>query len=86
MGELHPGWNSIMAASATSGASEMYSPMRPRAGLRSAAGSVWMMGGCSMLGCLELDVHGLAGRGQRLEIELNVDGGLLANQVLGYSP
>jgi hypothetical protein len=34
----------------------------------------------------ELDVHGLAGRWQRLEVELNVDGDFLADQVLGYSP
>jgi hypothetical protein len=39
-----------------------------------------------MFGFSELDIHGLAGRRQRLEVELNVDGDFLADQVLGYSP
>jgi hypothetical protein len=54
--------------------------------LRSSPGSAWMMGGCSIFGCSELDVHGLAGCRQRLEVEVNVDGDFLADQVLGYSP
>jgi hypothetical protein len=44
------------------------------------------MGGCSMFGFSELDVHGLAGRRQRFEVEVNVDGDFLADQVFGYSP
>ena len=86
MGEPHPGWNNIIAASATRGASEKQRPIRPRAALRPMAGSACMRGGCSMFGFSELDIHGLAGRRQRLEVELNVDGDFLADQVLGYSP
>ena len=75
-----------MAASATKGASEKPRPIRPRPAFWPKAGSAWMMGGCSMFSFSELDVHGLAGRWQRLEVELNVDGDFLADQVLGYSP
>jgi hypothetical protein len=34
----------------------------------------------------ELDVYRLAGRWQRFEVEVNVNGDFLADQVLGYSP
>jgi hypothetical protein len=34
----------------------------------------------------ELDLDGLAGGLQRLEVELDADGDFLANQVFGYSP
>jgi hypothetical protein len=37
-------------------------------------------------GFSELDVHGLAGRWQRLEVEVNVDRDFLADQIFGYSP
>jgi hypothetical protein len=37
-------------------------------------------------GFSELDVHGLARRWQRLEVEVNDDGDFLTNQVLRYSP
>jgi len=75
-----------MAANATSGASERYRPIRPSAAFWFVTGSAWMRGGCSMIRRSELDVHGLAGRGQRLEVELDVDGDFLTDQVLGYSP
>jgi hypothetical protein len=45
-----------------------------------------MMGGASIFRLSELDLNGLAGRCQRLEVELNVEGDFLADQVLGYSP
>ena len=86
MGDPQPGCISSMAANAASGASEKQRPIRPRAALWSADGSAWIMGGCSMFGFSELDVHGLAGRWQRFEVEVNVDGDFLADQVLRYSP
>jgi hypothetical protein len=45
-----------------------------------------MMGGCSIVRLSELHLDGLAGGYQRLEVELNVNGDFLADQVLGYSP
>jgi hypothetical protein len=45
-----------------------------------------MTGGCSIIKFSEMHLEGLAGGCQRLEVELNVDGDLLADQVLGYSP
>jgi hypothetical protein len=45
-----------------------------------------MMGGSAIIRLSELHLYGLAGRCQRLEVELNVDGDLLASQILGYSP
>jgi hypothetical protein len=45
-----------------------------------------MMGGSSIVSLSELDLDGLAGRRQRLEVELDVHGDFLADQVLGYSP
>ena len=86
MGDPQPGRNSVMAASAASGASEKQRPIRPRPILWSGRGSAWMTGGCSIFRLSELDLHGLAGRCQRLEVELDVDGDLLASQILGYSP
>jgi len=86
MGEPQPGLDSHMAASAARGASEMYRPIRPRAALPSVTGSAWMMGGSVIFRLSELDVHGLAGRRQRFEVEVNVNGDFLADQVFGYSP
>jgi hypothetical protein len=45
-----------------------------------------MTGGCSIFRLSELDLDGLADRYQRLEVELDIDGDVLASQVLGYSP
>jgi hypothetical protein len=86
MGDPQPGLNSIMAASAAKGASEKQRPILPRPALRSAAASAWMTGGCSIINFSELHLEGLVGGWQRLEVELNVDDDLLADQVLGYSP
>ena len=86
MGEPQPGRNSIMAANAPKAASEKHRPIRPKPALRAVAGSAWIIGGCSMFGRSELHLDRLAGRLQRLEVELDVDGDFLASQVLGYSP
>jgi len=86
MGDPQPGRHNSMVASATSGASEMHRPIRPRPILWSGSGSAWMTGGSSINRLLELDLDGLAGRCQRLEVELDVDGDFLASQILGYSP
>jgi hypothetical protein len=45
-----------------------------------------MMGGCSILERLKLYLDRLAGRPQRLKVELDVHDDFLAKQVLGYSP
>jgi hypothetical protein len=86
MGDPQPGLNSAMAAIAAKGASEKHRPILPRPTLRSAAGSAGMMGGCSIFRFSELHLDRLAGGCQRLEVELDVDGDFLADQVFGYSP
>ena len=85
-GDPQPGRKSIIAASAPKAASEKHRPTRPKPALRAITGSAWMMGGCSMFRLLELHLDRLAGRLQRLEVELDVHGDFLANQVIGYSP
>jgi hypothetical protein len=84
--EPQPGLHSHMVASAARGASEIYRPIRPRRALRSASGSAGITGGSSIFTPSKLHLDRLAGRWQRLEVELNVDGDFLADQVLGYSP
>jgi len=64
----------------------MYRPIRPSAGLLSGAGPDGTVGGDSMLRLLQLHVHRPAGGFQRPQVELDVDGDSLADQVLGYSP
>ena len=79
MGEPQPGLHSHMAASATRGASERQRPIRPKPAFWFDSGSAWMLGGASIFRCSELDLDGFAGRLQRLEVELDVDGDFLAN-------
>ena len=86
MGDPQPGWHNSIAANATNGASEMHRPIRPRPTLWTGSGSAWMMGGSAIIRLSELHLYGLAGGCQRLEVELDVDGDLLASQILGYSP
>jgi hypothetical protein len=86
MGDPQPGFSSIMPARATNGASEKYRPILPRPTLLPAAGSAGTMGGCSIVRLSELHLDRLAGGCQRLEVELDVDGDFLADQVFGYSP
>jgi hypothetical protein len=45
-----------------------------------------MMGGSAIIRLSKLHLYGLAGRWQRLEVELDIDGDFLASQILGYSP
>jgi hypothetical protein len=85
-GDPQPGLHSHKTANVPRAASEQHRPIRPRPVFGFASGSAWITGGCSIFRPLELDVDGLAGRWQRLEIELDVDGNFLADQVLGYSP
>jgi hypothetical protein len=85
-GDPQPGRNSIIAASAPKAASEKHRPTRPKPALRAITGSDWMMGGCSILERLKLYLDRLAGRPQRLKVELDVHDDFLAKQVLGYSP
>ena len=86
MGEPQPGLASHMTASAARGTSEKKRPIRPNPAFGAVTVSAWMIGGGSMLRPSELYLDRLAGRRQRLEIELDVDRDFLANQVLGYSP
>jgi len=85
-GDPQPGRKSIIAASAPKAASEKHRPTRPKPALRAITGSAWMMGGCSIFERLELHLDRLAGRLQRLKVELDVHSDFLANQVIGYSP
>ena len=86
MGDPQPGLHSHMTASAPRAASEQHRPIRPNPAFGGAAGSAWITGGSFIFSLSELHLDWLAGGGQRLEIELDVDGDFLANQVLGYSP
>ena len=85
-GDPQPGRKSIIAASAPKAASEKHRPTRPKPALRAITGSAWMMGGSAIIRLSKLHLYGLAGRWQRLEIELDIDGDFLASQILGYSP
>jgi hypothetical protein len=85
-GDPQPGRNSIIAASAPRAASEKHRPTRPKPALRAITGSAWMTGGSSIFERLKLHLDRLAGRLQRLKVELDVHDDFLANQVLGYSP
>ena len=86
MGDPQPGLHSHMAASAPKATSEQHRPIRPEPAFGLVSGAAWIMGGSSIVRLSELDLDGLAGRWQRLEVELDVDGDFLADQVLGYSP
>ncbi len=86
IGEPQPGFASHIVASAATEASEKNRPIRPKPTFRPGAGSAWMIGGSAIFRGLELHSDRLAGRGQRLEVELNVDVHFLTGQVLGYSP
>ena len=74
IGEPQPGRISSMAANAASGASEKKRPIRPRAALRSAAGSAWIKGGCSIGVSQSWTSTGLlaVGSGLRLKSTLTV--------------
>jgi hypothetical protein len=85
-GDPQPGLASHSINNMTRAAVEEYRPMRLKPTLEPAAGSVWMMGGCSILECSELHLDRLADRLQRVKVELDADGDLPANQVFGYSP
>ena len=86
MGDPQPGLHSHMTASAPRATSEQHRPIRPSPAFGGAAGSAWMTGGSFILRLSEFHLDRLAGGCQRLEVELDVDGDLLAKQVLGYSP
>ena len=86
MGDPQPGLQSHVTARAPRATSEQHRPIRPRPVFGFTAGSVWTTGGCSISRRSKLDVDGLTGRRQRLEVKLDVDGNFLADQVLGYSP
>jgi hypothetical protein len=75
-----------MSASAPRAASEQHRPIRPKPAFCGGAGSAWITGGSFIIRLSEFHLDRLAGGGQGLEIELDVDGDFLANQVLGYSP
>jgi hypothetical protein len=64
----------------------MHRPIRPRPILCSGSGSAWMTGGCSIFSLSEPHLDRLATGLQRLEVELDLDGNVLASQILGYSP
>jgi hypothetical protein len=78
-GDPQPGLASHSINSVAKAAIEKYRPMRLKPTLGPAAGSVWMMGGCSILECSELHLERLADRLQRVKVELDADGDLPAN-------
>ena len=65
---------------------EQHRPIRPKPALRRGADPARVTGGSFVLRLSELHFDRLAGGGQRLEIELDLNRDLLAAEVLRYSP
>jgi hypothetical protein len=86
MGDPQPGLHSHMTASAPRAASEQHRPIRPNPAFRGSAGSAWITGGSFIIRLSEFHLDRPAGGLQRFEVELDVDGDFLANQIFGYSP
>jgi len=86
MGDPQPGLASHMIANASRAASEQHRPIRPNPAFCGGAGSAWILGGSFIIRLSQFHLDRLAGGQQWLEVELDVDGDFLADQVLGYSP